>query len=274
MAETKLGTPLTMAYEILTANSENAVYNSKADLWSVGVVYYQMLFGNTPFFGFTMPDLIKDIKSKVGRLDFPKPISKESQNLINRLLEPKPDKRIDWYDFFNHPLFNKYKSEIDQGNINDVLEALGDTLVGGTKKIDDLFQQNQQSIQNNNVNFMDQNNLLKYGEKKPLPSKNIQEVSLDANSLKNIEKQIAFREISFRYNHEKNKILFIIYTVKKIQKCIRRNMFQKVMDKLFNISCLLLKKALVLNNCNEVHLQKGNNVYYLNDSYFKSIRSN
>lgn len=45
MAETKLGTPLTMAYEILTANTENAVYNSKADLWSVGIVYYQMLFG-------------------------------------------------------------------------------------------------------------------------------------------------------------------------------------------------------------------------------------
>lgn len=40
MAETKLGTPLTMAYEILTANSENSVYTSKADLWSVGVVYY------------------------------------------------------------------------------------------------------------------------------------------------------------------------------------------------------------------------------------------
>ena len=40
MAETKLGTPLTMAYEILTANSENSVYTSKADLWSVGIVYY------------------------------------------------------------------------------------------------------------------------------------------------------------------------------------------------------------------------------------------
>jgi serine/threonine protein kinase len=38
MAETRLGTPLTMAYEILTSDSEG--YNSKADLWSVGVVYY------------------------------------------------------------------------------------------------------------------------------------------------------------------------------------------------------------------------------------------
>lgn len=65
MAETKLGTPLTMAYEILTSNSENLYYTNKADLWSIGVVYYEMLFGKTPFFGFTIPDLIRDIKKKV-----------------------------------------------------------------------------------------------------------------------------------------------------------------------------------------------------------------
>ena len=40
MAETKLGTPLTMAYEILVSSTENLIYTSKADLWSVGVVYY------------------------------------------------------------------------------------------------------------------------------------------------------------------------------------------------------------------------------------------
>ena len=90
MAQTKLGTPLTMAYEILTATSDSFLYNSKADLWSVGVVYYQMLFGKTPFFGFTIPSLIKDINSKVGKLDFPLPISKESKDLINRLLQPDP----------------------------------------------------------------------------------------------------------------------------------------------------------------------------------------
>jgi len=40
LAETKLGTPLTMAYEILSSNLEHTVYSSKADLWSIGVVYY------------------------------------------------------------------------------------------------------------------------------------------------------------------------------------------------------------------------------------------
>jgi len=42
MAQTKLGTPLTMAYEILTAQ-DKVSYTCKADLWSIGVVYYQIL---------------------------------------------------------------------------------------------------------------------------------------------------------------------------------------------------------------------------------------
>ena len=49
-----------------------------------------MLFGKTPFFGFTIPSLIKDINKKVGKLEFPLPVSKESKDIINRLLEPDP----------------------------------------------------------------------------------------------------------------------------------------------------------------------------------------
>ena len=41
MAQTRLGTPLTLAYEIITADpTKSLTYNSKADLWSIGVVYY------------------------------------------------------------------------------------------------------------------------------------------------------------------------------------------------------------------------------------------
>ncbi len=272
MAETKLGTPLTMAYEILTANDENSSYTSKADLWSVGVVYYQMLFGQTPFFGFTMPDLIKDIKKKVGNLPFPKPISNESKDLINRLLKTNPKERIDWYDFFNHPLFKKYSSEIK--GLDDVFSALGNLMIGDNTKIDKEFQKNQTDMNvDQNVNFMDQQNLLNYGEKKPMQAKNIEEQSLDDRSRKLLEKESAFREISFRYNHEKNKILFLVYTVKKIQKSIKFNYFLPMKHQLLNISLLLLKKALVLNNCNESHLVQGNNVFNLNENFFKGIKS-
>ncbi len=128
MAQTKLGTPLTMAYEIITSNNEGSMYTSKADLWSVGVVYYQMLFGKTPFFGFTMPELIKDIKRKVKNIPFPKQVSSESKNLIKQLLQPDPKKRIDWSDFFNHPLFSKFESNVEVNELDDVMQMLGNAL--------------------------------------------------------------------------------------------------------------------------------------------------
>lgn len=42
-AQTILGTPLTMAPELLFKSQQS--YTNKADLWSIGVVFYQMLFG-------------------------------------------------------------------------------------------------------------------------------------------------------------------------------------------------------------------------------------
>lgn len=55
-----------------------------------------------------MPELIKDIKKKVNNIEFPKPISEESKDLIRHLLKTDPKERIDWHEFFNHPLFRKY----------------------------------------------------------------------------------------------------------------------------------------------------------------------
>lgn len=42
---TFLGTPLTMAPEVLGQKD----YDNRADLWSLGVVYYNMLEGQLPF---------------------------------------------------------------------------------------------------------------------------------------------------------------------------------------------------------------------------------
>lgn len=55
VAYTNLGTPVTMAPEILLTN--NAKYNSKADLWSIGVCFYNLLFGDIPFDANTYDEL-------------------------------------------------------------------------------------------------------------------------------------------------------------------------------------------------------------------------
>lgn len=45
MVHTILGTSLTMAPEVLEGKS----YNMNADIYSLGVIFYQILFGNYPF---------------------------------------------------------------------------------------------------------------------------------------------------------------------------------------------------------------------------------
>ena len=45
VTSTMLGTSLTMAPEV----HEGKAYGLKADIWSLGIVYYQMIFGDYPY---------------------------------------------------------------------------------------------------------------------------------------------------------------------------------------------------------------------------------
>lgn len=46
---TRLGTPLYMGPQIL----DNKKFSAKCDIWSVGIVFYEMLYGKTPWTGDT-----------------------------------------------------------------------------------------------------------------------------------------------------------------------------------------------------------------------------
>eukprot|EP00592_Proboscia_alata_P022636 CAMPEP_0194413896 /NCGR_PEP_ID=MMETSP0176-20130528/12426_1 /TAXON_ID=216777 /ORGANISM="Proboscia alata, Strain PI-D3" /LENGTH=995 /DNA_ID=CAMNT_0039217477 /DNA_START=59 /DNA_END=3046 /DNA_ORIENTATION=+ len=57
---TLCGSPLYMAPEVLKHES----YDSKVDLWSTGVVLFEMVTGRTPFMGINTMELIRDINEK------------------------------------------------------------------------------------------------------------------------------------------------------------------------------------------------------------------
>jgi serine/threonine-protein kinase ULK/ATG1 len=66
LASTMLGSPLNMAPEVLNGND----YGNKADIWSIGTVFYELLFGKPPYTAGNMIDLLKNIKTKP--LEFPR----------------------------------------------------------------------------------------------------------------------------------------------------------------------------------------------------------
>ena len=95
---TKLGTPITMAPEILM----NRAYTSKADLWSIGIIIYHLLFKDLPFKGRNEVMILQNILHN----NIPRnPTDQLLNDLIHRLLVVDPSKRITWKDYFAHPFF-------------------------------------------------------------------------------------------------------------------------------------------------------------------------
>eukprot|EP00010_Vexillifera_abyssalis_P008033 CAMPEP_0201545060 /NCGR_PEP_ID=MMETSP0173_2-20130828/1623_1 /ASSEMBLY_ACC=CAM_ASM_000268 /TAXON_ID=218659 /ORGANISM="Vexillifera sp., Strain DIVA3 564/2" /LENGTH=552 /DNA_ID=CAMNT_0047953367 /DNA_START=6 /DNA_END=1664 /DNA_ORIENTATION=- len=101
VADTLCGSPLYMAPEILRGES----YSAKADLWSVGSIFFELLTGHPPYPCSSIIELIKKHQSE-GNKPVPIPddlrarVSPECVLLLQRLLEKNPDKRISWAEFF------------------------------------------------------------------------------------------------------------------------------------------------------------------------------
>ena len=106
----KIGTPYYMAPEIISKKPED-MYSNKCDLWSIGVCFYFILFGNLPFPAKTENELLNMVQNKSGkRLDFKsvKKVNLLTRNILIKLVEPDPKKRISFNDFFNHDIFKNY----------------------------------------------------------------------------------------------------------------------------------------------------------------------
>jgi serine/threonine-protein kinase ULK/ATG1 len=98
MACTMLGSPIYMAPEVLKGET----YNRKADIWSLGVVLFQMIFGKCPFESKSIAKLIKLLDEE--ELIFPESpkISTTIRDLSKRMLVKDHTARIDWPDIFEY----------------------------------------------------------------------------------------------------------------------------------------------------------------------------
>lgn len=104
-AVTACGSPLYMAPEVLQFQK----YDSKADLWSVGAILFQLVTGATPYHGDNHFQILQAIK-KDRVPQFPKSMAAELDpyviDLCRRLLCFDPVKRLISKDFVSHTFFN------------------------------------------------------------------------------------------------------------------------------------------------------------------------
>ncbi|KAM3143603.1 hypothetical protein pb186bvf_004365 [Paramecium bursaria] len=102
------GTPLYMSSQILTRQQ----YSSKCDIWSLGIIFYEILYGRRPWIFDSMTNMISIIENQ--QLQFPESpqVRQETKILIKQMLALNEQDRISWEELFQHPYFNQQSEQI------------------------------------------------------------------------------------------------------------------------------------------------------------------
>lgn len=99
-----VGTPITMAPEIFDGKN----YNKKVDIWSMGVIMYQLLYKTYPIKAKNQIELNKKVREYKG-FEPPKGFtaSDSLRDLFNHTLQLDVNKRFTWEEFYEHHFFPK-----------------------------------------------------------------------------------------------------------------------------------------------------------------------
>ena len=106
---TPCGSPCYASPEMVAGKKYNGF---KIDIWSTGIILYAMLCGYLPFEDKDNELLFEKILEC--KLEFPRYITKNSKDLIEKILVTDPDKRIGIPEIKNHPFFIRGKELFEQ----------------------------------------------------------------------------------------------------------------------------------------------------------------
>ena len=114
------GTPEYVSPEML----KKYPYNEKVDIWGIGVLIFELVFGYAPFSSNFNEDRYNNIKS--GKIKWPDDLNEEYKkikDLIEKILKVNPNDRISLNDIENHPwLKNTFLKMKEKKLTNDTFE--------------------------------------------------------------------------------------------------------------------------------------------------------
>ncbi|OMJ73953.1 hypothetical protein SteCoe_27264 [Stentor coeruleus] len=100
------GTPLYMAPELV----QEMPYNHTADLWSLGVIIYELYVGQPPFYTTSIYTLINLIVKDP--VKFPENMSPDFKSFLKGLLNKAPQERLAWPELLDHPFVKETEEEM------------------------------------------------------------------------------------------------------------------------------------------------------------------
>ena len=120
--------------KILKVEEEEEIkeYSDKCDLWSIGVIIYELYFKKPPYNGLNASAMLKLIQNN-GQKFLQKSGYDLLDNLIENLLIEDPIKRISWDEYFNHLFFKNEIKLIYKLEGKDEIKILGKQFIEKNK---------------------------------------------------------------------------------------------------------------------------------------------
>ncbi|CAK60939.1 unnamed protein product (macronuclear) [Paramecium tetraurelia] len=124
----------------------NSKYTNKCDIWSIGMILYNALYGYTAWSGSRIEQLLHNIEHKL--LDFPDDqtsVSDDMKQFIEGCLTMEEAERMNWDEVFKHRLvkdyFKNYKAHIKEEQIKFLMNELRQKIIKQNLNISSLFQE-------------------------------------------------------------------------------------------------------------------------------------
>ena len=102
-------------------------YDEKADIWSLGIAFYEMLIGYIPFDGGNLKEFV--LKVIEGYYFLPSTISMEAVSFLIGILQDDSKKRLTAKDLYGHIFLKRNFKDCHKINLKNVNE----NLITGTK---------------------------------------------------------------------------------------------------------------------------------------------
>ncbi|CAD8206237.1 unnamed protein product [Paramecium octaurelia] len=155
LLRTCVGSPLYMAPQILKKEK----YTTKSDIWSLGIIYYEMIYGNSPWTGMDEKSLTQNIMKQPMRFPSSVQLSDFGKNFISKALEKEESKRMEWNELFL--MFEQQKRSLPQAKIqfdknkpaNNILDSPQSLQINEAPNQQLLSQLNILNLQRMHLNF-------------------------------------------------------------------------------------------------------------------------
>ena len=190
--------PFYIAPEIFEQN-----YNSKNDIWSIGVIMYEILFGFIPFYGEN--NNIVAYTTANSQINFTNDnLTNDCIDLLKKMLVREPENRISVNECLSHPWFN---------NIEELIlsekKDMSNKLISQSTKIINESSRNEEEKENKNKIFKTIiNNFKKIEIKQPMSIKISSKRNIQ-NNTNYFRKDIIYQSLKYIHHYYRKKYQLI-----------------------------------------------------------------